>query len=167
MTDELVVRAVFGAPHGVAGVVRLTPRTDYPERLVEAASYTVRFETGELAEFEVQGVESHRGQLLVKLAGIDDRDAAQRLRGAQVVVKPADLPPPAEGRYYWHQLVGLEVVTTDGEAVGRITEILNTGSNDVWITDAGPLIPDIPEVVETVSLEAGRVVIRPLPGLLD
>lgn len=167
MTDELVVRAVFGAPHGVTGMLRLTPRTDYPERLVEASAYAVRTADGQITEYRVETVEEYRGQYLVKLAGIGDRDAALRLRGAQVVVKPDDLPPPAEGRYYWHQLVGLEVVTSDGEPVGRITEILNTGSNDVWVTDAGPLIPDIPEVVKAVDLEAGRAVIEPLPGLLD
>jgi len=129
--------------------------------------YTVRAADGTLAEYRVETVEEYRGQFLVKLAGIGDRDAALRLRGAQVVVRPDDLPPPKAGRYYWHQLVGLDVVTTAGEPVGRIVEILNTGSNDVWVTDAGPLIPDIPDVVERVDLEAGRAVIRPLPGLLD
>jgi len=128
----MVVRAVFGAPHGVSGMLRLNPRTDYPERLLDAQRYTVRAADGTLAEYRVETVEEYRGQFLVKLAGIGDRDAALRLRGAQVVVRPDDLPPPKAGRNYWHQLVGLDVVTTAGERWGRIVEILNTGSNDVW-----------------------------------
>ena len=167
MSDELVVRGVVGSPHGVAGVIRLTPRTDYPERLLEAKQYLLRMADGTLTAYAVERVEEYRDALLVKLRGVDDRDAALVLRGAQVVVQLDELPAPEEGRYYWHQLVGLEVVTTEGQTVGRITEILNTGSNDVWVTDEGPLIPDIEDVVERVDLAAGKAYVRPLPGLLD
>lgn len=167
MTDEWIVRGTLGSPHGVDGALKLVPRTDYPERLLGVDRYLLRDGSGAVADHEVEWVREHRGQLLVKLQGVDDRDAALRFRGQQVVVRPDELPAPVEGRYYWHQLVGLRVETEAGEPVGRITEVLSTGSNEVWVTDAGPLIPDIPEVVQTVDLPAGRVVIRPMPGLLD
>ncbi|NUP98885.1 MAG: 16S rRNA processing protein RimM [Armatimonadetes bacterium] len=166
MSDEYVVRAVIGAPHGVKGQVRVAPRTDFPERLVQARTWRLRRRNGEQFEATIETVGWHHEVLLAKLAGFDNREAAESLRGVEVVSPEEELPPLPEGEYYWHQLIGLEVVTVDGRRVGRIRDILVTGSNDVYVTE-GPLIPAIKEVVERVDLEAGQMIIRPMPGLLD
>lgn len=163
--DPYLVRARVIAPHGVKGLVKVAPCTDYPERLLAQTTWRLRTVAG-VTEYRVAGLDEYRGGWLVKFAGIDDRDGADGLRGAEVVVDEADLPPLPAGEYYWHQLLGLRVVTTAGAPVGTIKEILRTGSNEVYVTE-GPLIPAIDQVIERVDLTAGEVVIRPLPGLLE
>jgi len=78
--------------------------------------------------------------------------------------------PLEEGEYFLHQLLGLAAVTEDGRPLGRLTEVLETGANNVFVID-GPdgqhLVPDIPDVVLAVDVATGRIVIRPMPGLLD
>lgn len=160
------MRGQVAASHGVRGQVRVRPRTDFPERLLAQKMWRLRLADGRLVEHRVEQATPHRHGLLAKLDGIDSREAADALRGAEVVVAPDELPPLPEGQYYWHQLIGLEVVTVDGESIGPVTDILTTGSNDVYVTSRA-LIPAIKEVIEDVDPAAGRIVIRPMPGLLS
>jgi 16S rRNA processing protein RimM len=108
--------------------------------------------------------------LYLKLSGIDDRERAADERGRYVQVPEAALDPPGEDTYYWYQLIGLHVVSTAGEELGQITEIITTGSNDVFVV-RGPrnelLIPAIDDVVREVDIPAARMLIEPIPGLLD
>lgn len=164
--NELIVRGRILAPHGIRGELRVEIRTDYPERMIEAERWLLRMPDGELREVALAQARAHQKSLLVSFEGVEERSEAELFRGAEIVVAPEELPALPEGEYYWFQLIGLEVVTVDGQSLGRIKDILRTGSNDVYVTD-GPLIPAIPEVVEEVDLEARRMVIRPLPGLLD
>ena len=112
-----------------------------------------------------------RGCLLVAVAGITDRTAAEACRGATVFVAATDLPDLAEGEFYHHEVVGFAVDTVDGLAVGRVESTLATGLNDVWVVrgSAGRehLIPVIADVVRTIDRAQRRIVIDPLPGLLD
>jgi 16S rRNA processing protein RimM len=167
-----LVRGTVPTAHGIRGLVRLVLRTDFPERVVEAEQLTLRLPDGEVRSYRVERMEPYKEGLLAKLEGVDDRDAAEALRGAEVVARADELPELPEGEYYWHQLRGLTVVTTDGRRVGVIKDILRTGSNDVYVTQIdrrreGPLIPAIPDVIERVDLQAGEVVIKPMPGLLE
>ena len=108
------------------------------------------------------------GRVYLKLAGVDDREAAEALRGATIEVpleQAVRLPP---GSYYWHQLIGLAVETKRGESLGRLVDILTTGSNDVYVVrdDARELLlPAIRDVIREVDLENGRMVVELLPGL--
>jgi 16S rRNA processing protein RimM len=111
-----------------------------------------------------------RGLLLVTLDACDDRDAAEALVGFRVLVEAEALPPPAEDEFYWHEVIGWRVETTAGATIGTIAECLATGANDVWVVRGGArehLIPVIADVVRSIDREGGRVVIEPLPGLLD
>ncbi len=110
-----------------------------------------------------------RGMLLV-LDGVGDRTAAEALTNMRVLVRTADLPAPAEDEFYHHELHGFAVVTTDGRALGAIAETFATGLNDVWIVrGAGRehLIPIIADIVREIDREGRRVVIEPMPGLLE
>jgi 16S rRNA processing protein RimM len=106
---------------------------------------------------------------IVRLVGIETAEAAAALRGQYLYVATADAARPPRGEYFLHEIVGLAVEDESGRALGRIQDVLRTGANDVYLV-AGPLgellIPAIADVVLTIDLEAGRVVIRPLPGLL-
>jgi 16S rRNA processing protein RimM len=108
--------------------------------------------------------------LYLKLSGINDRERVADERGRYLQVPEAALDPPGEDTYYWYQLIGLHVVSTAGEELGRISEIITTGSNDVFVV-RGPrgelLIPAIEDVVREVDIPAARMLIEPIPGLLD
>lgn len=112
----------------------------------------------------------HDKILHLKLAGVDNREDANELRGAYLELPEGELPSPGEDTYYHYQLIGLRVATTGGEELGEIAEILSTGCNDVFVV-RGPrgevLIPGIDDVVVEVDIPGGRMVIEPLPGLLD
>jgi 16S rRNA processing protein RimM len=108
--------------------------------------------------------------LYLKLSGIDDRGRAADERGRYLQVPEATLEPPAEDTYYWFQLIGLQVISTAGEELGQISEIITTGSNDVFVV-RGPrgelLIPAIDSIVRKVDIPAAHMLIEPLPGLLE
>ena len=111
-----------------------------------------------------------RGQLLLGLEGVADRAAAERLVRTRVLVAAAALPPLAEHEFYYHEIEGFRVDTTDGQALGEVAETFSTGANDVWVvrsTDKEHLIPVIADVVRLIDRESRRIVIEPLPGLLD
>jgi 16S rRNA processing protein RimM len=111
-----------------------------------------------------------RGLVLVAFDGVADRDAAEALVGARLLIHAADLPPAAEGEFYYHEVTGFSVETAAGEPLGTIAETFTTGLNDVWVVRNGQreyLIPVIADVVRTFDRDAGRVVIEPMPGLLD
>lgn len=114
-------------------------------------------------------VRPHKKFVLAQLEGVRTREEAEQLRGKSVLVDPADLPPLDEDAYYWHEILGMRVVTEEGGNVGRITEILPTGSNDVYVVREGEkesLIPAIKEVIISIDKKARTMVIRPLEGLL-
>jgi 16S rRNA processing protein RimM len=110
-----------------------------------------------------------RGLVLLAVEAVTDRTTAEALAGARVLVPKAELPPAAEDEFYYHELEGFAVETTDGETLGTIRETFTTGTNDVWVVrDAQRehLIPVIADVVREIDRTARRVVIQPLPGLL-
>ncbi len=154
-------------PHGVHGEVRVELMTDLPERFKWLKAVYV----GERnpRRVAVESVRFHQEFVLLKLAGYPTRTEAEALRNELLQVPEEEAIPLEEGEYFLHQLVGLEVLTESGRSLGRLTDVLETGANNVFVV-VGPggelLIPDIPDVVREVDVAGGRVVIRPLPGLL-
>lgn len=112
-----------------------------------------------------------QGYPIIRFQGYPDRTAAERLRDTYIEIDEKDLPSLPEDEYYIDDLVGLEVVTTEGESIGQLTDVLGTGANDVYVV-ARPgkkdaLIPAISDIVLSIDLEAERVTIDVIPGLLD
>lgn len=141
--------------------------TGYPERL---SQHPVFYLGPQAKPYPVEDVRFHQGAALIKLAGCDDRNTAETLRGMLVQIPLEDAVPLEEGEYYYFQLVGVEVFTDQGEPLGRVVEVMETGANDVYIV-RGPrgevLIPAVEDVVRELDLTARRMVITPLPGLLE
>lgn len=111
----------------------------------------------------------HQDMLLLKLEGVDTRDAAEALRGAFISVKVEDLPDLGDEGYYIHELLGLRVVGTDGLELGELAEVLTTGANDVYVVTGGGrevLLPAIPSVILQVDLDAGVMTVSVPDGLL-
>jgi 16S rRNA processing protein RimM len=112
------------------------------------------------AAHAVQACRAHSGKLLAKLAGIESREAARALKGAAVSVPRESLPAPQEGRYYWSELIGLDVVNAERELLGVVKSMFSNGAHDVMeLSDRGRdrLLPFVPQVVRRVDLEARRI----------
>lgn len=155
-------------PHGVRGEVRVLPLTDLPKRFEWLESVFVGNETPR--KIDVEGVRFHQDYILLKLAGVSTRDDADALRDHLLQVLEEDAIPLEAGEYFLYQAIGLEVLTVDGEYIGRVREILETGANNVFVIDGAAgevLIPDIPDVIREVNIASGQLIISPLPGLLD
>jgi len=160
-------------PHGVSGELRVEVITDSPERLeLHAQFYLAHPDSPEVVRpFPVEKVHHHKKDIiLLKLSGCDSRDQAEALRGSLVRIPFQDVAPLAEGEYYVFQLVGMQVETEDGQNLGRLARVLETGANDVYLVQ-GPqgelLLPAVETVVRQVDVDANRVVVRLMPGMRD
>lgn len=174
---ELTVGRVVKA-HGIGGEVVVEVRTDDPAaRFAPGTALRARDARGGAPErsYVVDSAREHGGRLLVRLAGVADRDAAEALRGSLFVVDSADLPPidpvGEPDTYYDHQLEGLRVRTTTGAHVGVVVEVLHTAAGELLAVrppDGGEvLVPFVGAIVTSVSLPDGVVEIDPPEGLLD
>ena len=152
-------------PHGVRGELRVEIHTDYPERF---AVYKTVYLGPEHVPYTIESHRFHQGKVLVKLADIDDRTAAEALREQWMSVSAVDAIPLEEGEIYVHQMLQLRVVTVEGEDLGEIQEVIETGANLVYVVQ-GPagqiLLPDIPEVFLGIDLTARVATVRLLEGL--
>lgn len=169
---ELTVGRVVKA-HGVSGEVVVEIRTDDPAARF-APGNTLRARDsrgGGERDFVIDQAREHGGRLLVRLAGVHDRDSADALRGSLFVVDSDDLPPIGEpDTYYDHQLEGLHVRTTTGQDVGVVAEVLHTAAGELLAVrrDSGEvLVPFVSAIVTSVSLDDGSIEIDPPEGLLD
>ncbi len=158
----------IGRPHGLHGEVAVQVRTDFPDqRFVVGAQLS-----GDAGRtLTVETVRPHSGALLIRFAGVADRDAAARLSGlvltADVTARP-ELDDPDE--FYDHQLEGLAAVGPDGAVLGTVREVVHAPASDLLVleTDHGEaLVPFVREIVPQVDLAGGRVVLDPPPGLFD
>lgn len=170
---ELTVGRVAKA-HGIGGEVVVEVRTDDPG-VRFAPGNTLRGKASRGAEerdFVVESAREHGGRLLVRLAGVTDRDSADALRGTLFVIDSDDLPPIDEpDTYYDHQLEGLQVRTVTGRDVGVVAEVLHTAAGELLAVRRGDdgevLVPFVGAIVTSVSLDDGVVEIDPPEGLLD
>lgn len=159
-------------PHGIRGEVRVEILTDYPERLDQHDHvYLARPEAPDDVErYPLESVRPHKGVLLMKLDGLDDRNTAEQLRGMLVQIPLEDAVPLEEDEYYHFQLIGMEVETEAGEWLGRVSDVVETGAHDVFVV-AGPrgevLLPAIEDVILELDLEARKMVVHLLSGLLE
>jgi 16S rRNA processing protein RimM len=153
--------------HGLRGEVAVLVFSDNPDRFAPGAS--VFLEDGR--ELSIGAARANGGRLLVTFAGIEDRTAAERLRGATLVVPVSMLPTLPEGEYWPHQLIGCEVVTESGRSLGPIDDVIANPANDLWSAvdrhGVETLIPALREFVVEVDVEGRRIIVRDLPGLTD
>lgn len=159
-------------PHGVRGELKVSILTDTPERFswLERAFLSKKELDENAIELEVEKVRFAGSDALVKFKGYDSPETAGRFRQYWVQVPLEEAVPLEEGEYYAYQLVGIRVVSDDGQEIGILEGVLETGANDVFVikTDGKDvLLPDIDEVVQEIDLEGGKMVVKVLPGLLD
>ena len=170
---DLVVGRVVKA-HGVTGEVVVEVRTDDPDNRFAPGTRLRARPSGDGPEraYVIDSAREHSGRLLVRLAGVTNRDAADALRGNVFVVDSEELPPIDDpDEFYDHQLEGLRVVTTDGRLVGNVNEVLHTAAGELLSvtseTGAEVLVPFVSAIVTEVSLENQTIEIDPPEGLLE
>lgn len=143
---------------GVQGWVKVFSHARPREAIVDYSPWLVKT-AGDWREMVVEAGRAHGKGVVVKLAGVDDRDQASQLIGADIAIRYAQLPPPSKGEYYWAQLVGLEVVNLAGQSLGKVDHLFETGANDVLVVRNGKerWLPVTADVFREVDLEAGLI----------
>jgi 16S rRNA processing protein RimM len=162
--NRLVVIGQAVKPFGIKGELRIRPFTESFESF-ERSSVLIFGET----PCKVLKLRIHKGAALVTLEGIDTPEKAKDLAGSLVKTHLENLPPKEEDEYYWSELIGMKVFTVDGRDLGELTQVIETGANDVLQVegDYGQiLLPMIEDVVREVDTQAGRMTVDPLDGLI-
>ncbi|GHC93663.1 ribosome maturation factor RimM [Nocardiopsis terrae] len=166
---RLVVGRI-GRAHGIRGDVAVDVRTDDPDARFTAGA-VLRTDPASAGPLTIASTRRHSGRLLVRFEGMADRDAAEALRGTALLVDSADIAPLDDpDEFHDHELVGLTAVTTGGETVGTVDDVLHHAQDVLVITaEAGHevLVPFVAALVPEVDVAAGRIVLDPPPGLLD
>jgi len=161
---EFLVIGRILTQRGIRGELKVQVMTDFPER----------FEPGETVylhgiPLKVESCRPYKHHLLVKLHTVDTAEAAGKLRGYDLTIPRSELRPLPEGEYYTYQLIGLEILTTEGKLLGEISDIITTAGNDIYVVrgESGELlIPAIEDVVKSIDLEKRAVIIEAIEGLL-
>lgn len=159
-------------PHGVRGELRMRILTDYPERInsLETIYLGLDPDSPNAKPYHVQHMRMNQEYGLLKLKEINSRDEADHLRELFVMVTLKDAVPLEEGEFYLYQLIGMAVQTTDGQVLGTIREVLETGANDVYVVDSPQhgeiLIPVTDEIIVKTDVGNRTVTIRLLEGLI-
>ena len=174
MKDGQVVLGRAVGAHGLRGELRVRIFGDALDNLARHSDVWLASgeSDAEPRRFAVKGVGSGRArEARLALEGVEDRDAAQELKGLLVLGRVENLEPLPEGEYYWHELVGCRVESQEGRVIGTVREIWETGAHDVLVVEAEDgrqhLISTARELVPEIDPEAGRIVVKLLPGLLE
>jgi len=150
--------------HGISGTIRVEVSSDVPHRFNAGG---LLFVAG-TPYFVTSSRQLHQGQVILKLRDVGTPESAQSLLGQLVTVPQTASPQLPPGEYFHFQILGLRVCTEAGEALGRVTEILETGSNDVYVVsgEGGDiLVPAIDEVIQEIDLVQRVMVVKLLDGL--
>ncbi len=161
---------VITTTHGVHGEVKVFPTTDDPERFRALKEVWVENAKGRSSK-KIQSVKFFKQFVILKLEGIDDMDQAMLFKNSDLLVDRENALPLAENENYIVDLIGLKVVTDEGEDLGTLLDVLQTGANDVYEiklkTGKVVLFPAIPQCILNVDLEKGEVLVHVMEGLLD
>jgi len=159
---EIIIGRIT-APFGRKGEVKVQLETDFPERLQELGSVWLKPPAGPAVPKRVESVRFHKNQALVKFEGVEDISAAENLRGCELRIPASQLKALPEGEFYIRDILGIRVVTEEGEDLGEVVEVIRAPANDVYVTQKA-LIPGLREVVREVDLQNRRMVIRAADG---
>lgn len=168
LPQTLVTIGKVSRPHGIAGELKVQLVSDYASAL-DVLQDVERVYLGDAEQaYRVHTYRVHQGAVLLKLDRIATRNQAEAARGSRVAIRLKDLPKLPEDQYYAHQLVGLRVFRESGERLGTLTEVLATGSNDVYVVETSTgevLLPALASVIQQIDLGAGMMTVRVPEGL--
>ncbi len=167
MSDLLQV-GVITSTHGVRGEVKVFPTTDDPARF-KKLKQVILDDGKQQIDLEIASVKFFKNMVILKFKGIDNINDVEKYRRATLLVTRENAVPLAENEYFIADLIGLSAVSDEGEELGTITDVLQTGANDVYVVTTPQkeeiLVPAIRECILAVDLDARRMQLHLLPGL--
>lgn len=162
--------------HGIRGEVKVVVITDFPEKRFAKGEKLILFKdvadtTGGIP-VTIATAREQKGLFFLTFKGLDNINDVEKYKGWTLKVAAEALQDLPADEYYYHQIIGLKVVTVAGETIGKVSEILSPGANDVWVVQRGHgladvLLPKIPQVIKKVDLAAGTVTVELMEGLID
>lgn len=155
---------------GIKGLLKVKAFTDELERFEELKTVYI-CKKDEMKLVEIESVQYHKDMVLLKIKGIDDMNDAEKYKGLFLKIDRKDAKKLPEGTYFIADLIGLNVYTDDKKYLGKVDDIFQTGSNDVYVikNDMGKqvLLPGIPEVIQKIDLDNEKIIVHLLKGLVD
>ena len=164
----LLIGRVIG-PHGVRGLLKIESYAHSEETLLTAGRIYLKQGSGKISEYGILSAVPHKGGALIRLEGLDSREQAEPCCGAEILIRKAAVSRD-DDEYFWHELIGLRVYLETGRYLGTLEEIVSTAANDIYVVREGKeefLIPAIHDVVKTIDLENGKMILSEVEGLLD
>jgi 16S rRNA processing protein RimM len=158
----MVIMGRIASAHGIRGLVKIQPFTEYLDSLLDYRTWWIGREHGPWREVKVGQCEAHGKTLVAQLPDCPDRTAAEKLKGLLIAVPRSSLPEQEEGEYYWSDLIGLAVVNEAGERLGTVANLLETGANEVLSVkgDSGEiLIPFVASAIRQVDLQNRTILV--------
>ncbi|ABB33087.1 16S rRNA processing protein RimM [Geobacter metallireducens RCH3] len=169
-STDLVLLGKVVATHGIRGQLSVVPFSGEFSTILSMQTVYLSGPDNRKESFEVDRAAVHRNRVLLTLKGFANINEVLHLVGRELFARRDQFPPLDEGEFYWCDLIGLSVTTSEGLSLGRIEEIIATGSNDVYVVRDGEreyLIPALEDIVVGVDLDKGIMTVSPTEGLLD
>jgi 16S rRNA processing protein RimM len=155
--EDIVIGEIVST-FGIRGEVKVRPDTDYPERLLRLKAANLLMRDGSHKTLDIENIRFHKGVALFKFAGCNDLTTAEGLRGSFLVISESELIELPEDEYFIHDLEGLQVYTTDGRDLGKLTQVIKGPANDAYVTTK-TIIPALKSVVKQVNLEERKMIV--------
>ncbi len=156
--------------HGLTGRIKVLSYLESQDVLDDLTEISVGRDVQEAATFPLDSVQTGKECFILKLGGVEDKDAASRLVGSSIWMPLEKMKTLPAGEYYWHEIIGLQVVTEEGRILGRIESVFPTGGNDVYVCRGNAkeiLLPAIDDVIRKIDMDQRMMVVRLLKGLAD
>ena len=169
--DELLQVGIITQTHGIRGEVKVFPTTDDVKRFKKLKETIL--DTGkEKITLEIEGVKYFKQFVILKFKGFDNINDIEKYKGCDLYVKRENATPLDEGEYYIADLIDMDVVNEEGEELGVLYDVMQTGANDVFVvklkdTEKELLLPNIPSCVLNVDIEGRKITVHVLDGLMD
>ena len=167
---NLIIVGKVIRPHGSRGLLRIFPYARGEASFTDAGSLFLKsISSGETREYTLVSIKPHKNFFLMELEGLSSRRKAEEYRGSEILVRE-DALAREEDEFFWFELLGLDVYLDTGEYLGRISQIIPTEGNDIYIVKGETrevLIPATHEVINKIDLESKKMIISAMEGLLD
>ncbi|HWI60288.1 MAG TPA: ribosome maturation factor RimM [Symbiobacteriaceae bacterium] len=169
MAEDLVKIGQITSPHGVQGEVRVYPLTDFPERFKTLRQVLLGPEARPVG-IRFQGMV--KNMVILAIDGVADRDQADKLRLQYVQVPKSEVHKLPAGHYYVFDLLGLDVVDPEGKLLGKLVDVTtDSPAHDIYVVETAPrkrfMVPAVKQFVKSIDLARGKIVVEPIPGLLE
>lgn len=167
MHDYLEIGQIVNT-FGIKGILKVNPFTDDITRFEKLKTVYI-CKKSSMEEVEIEEVKYHKNMVLLKLKGIDDMNLAEKYKGMYLKIHRKDAIKLPKDTYFIADLIGLEVYTDEGVLLGKVDDIYNTGSNDIYVVkdELGKqkLLPGIDEVIKVIDIETGKIIVNLIEGL--